>query len=212
MRGEYGGGYRHRPIRAEWTLVTGPVQEPLTLDEAKAHCAISQDDDNALVNAYLMAARGAAEQYLNRALFTQTWKLQLSDFADVIWLPMAAPLQSVTSVQYYATDGTLTTLSGGTYMVDTTSEPGRITRAPNQVWPATQADRLVTVIVTYMCGWSSVDDIPELIKHGIRMAIAQADADRTGGTVEAAASGKAAAACWDMAGRVYWREPAHCLD
>ncbi len=208
MRGEYGRDYR---VKAEWTLVTAPMQEPLTLDEAKSHCSITQDDDNANVNAYLMAARGAAEQYLNRALFTQTWKLQLSDFADVIWLPMAAPLASVTSVQYYATDGTLTTLSSSAYTVDTTSEPGRIVRAPNTAWPAVQAARLVTVIVTYVCGWSSVEDIPELMKQGIRLAIAAADADRTGGAVESAAAMKAAEACWNMAGRIYWREPELCL-
>lgn len=198
-------------IQTQWALTTAPAQEPLTVAEAKQHCSITQDDDNALIDAYLRSARIAAEQYLSRALFTQTWTLQLSDFADVIWLPMAAPLASVTSVQYYDTDGVLQTLATSAYTVDTVSEPGRIVRAPDQSWPSVQSDRAMTVIVTYVAGWSSVDDIPELIKQGMRLWIAAADADRTGGSADGAAARQAAERLWALQGPAYWREPQACL-
>lgn len=194
-------------IACDWALVTPPAEEPISLDEAKSQASIHSNDDNGLIGSYIVAARQAAETYLQRALFTQTWQLQLTDFADIIWLPMAAPLQSVTSVKYYDSAGTLQTLSTSFYTVDTTSEPGRVLRAPNQVWPSTQADRLVVVIITYVCGKSSVADIPEAVKQGIRLHVSASDADRNGGAAESRMTVKAAESCWNVYGQVWWRPP-----
>lgn len=194
-------------IEANWALVTGPTQEPLTLEEAKQHLAISQDDDNALLAAYLTAAREAAQQYMGRALFTQTWKMTLSDFADEMLLPMAAPLASVTTVQYYDENGVLQTLSTDSYTVDTVSEPGRVLLAAGQSWPSVQSDRRgPRVIVTYVCGWADVALIPELIKQGMRLYLASAEGDRVGDQI---AARRAAESQWAMAGCVYWRPPCH---
>lgn len=193
----------------EWALVTSPAQEPLSVDEAKLQASITQHDDNLLIAAYIRSAREAGQNFLNRAFFTQTWKLQLAWFDDVIWLPMAAPLQSTPTpptVQYYDENGTLQTLATTYYDVDTTSEPGRIVRKPNQTYPSVQSDRLRPVIITYVCGWSTVDDIPEPIKQGMRVYVAALDADR----LDAEAARKAAEILWIQAGQVFWRPPT-CL-
>jgi uncharacterized phiE125 gp8 family phage protein len=192
----------------EWALVTGPTIEPISLDEAKLQSAITQDDDNALIASYIRSAREAGQNFLNRAFYTQTWKLQLAGFDDVIWLPMAAPLQSVTSVQYYDTDGNLQTLATSYYDVDTTSEPGRVVRKPNQTYPSVESDRLRPVLITYVCGWSSVDTIPEAIKQGLRVYVSAMEGDRSGTIAEA--SVRAAQALWTQAGHVWWRPP-ECL-
>jgi len=192
----------------EWSMMTAPAQEPLTLDEAKLQASVTQDDENLLVVGYLKAAREAAQSFLNRALFTQTWKLQIAGFDDVIWLPMAAPLQSVTSVQYYDENGTPQTLATSYYDVDTVSEPGRIVRKPNQTYPTVQSDRLRPVTVTYVCGWTDVDLIPEAIKQGIRVYLTAFEGGRAGQTFDIAQ--KAAEACWIQAGQVFWRAP-ECL-
>lgn len=193
-------------IQCHWTRTVGPTVEPLTLAEAKQYAVVTQDDDNALVSALVRAAREGAETYLGRALYTQTWKYTQSAWSDVMWLPMAAPLQSVSTVQYYATDGTLTTLSSTYYTVDTTSEPGRLLRAANQSWPALQTDRSgPLVIVTYVCGYTSVASIPEIIKLALRIAVAQADADRIGESTS-----KTVESILSAAGCVYWREPQEC--
>lgn len=197
-------------IACEWSLVTAPVVEPLTIAEAKQHCRIFVDDDNALIASYITVARQGAEQYLNRAVPPQTWQAQLGGFADVIWLPMAAPLQSVSSVKYYDTAGVLQTLASTYYTVDTVSEPGRVVRAPNQSWPAVQSDRLAPVIITYVCGWATVQDIPELIKAGIRLAVEAQNAARGG--ADSAPSMKAAEACWNGYGQVFWRPPTLCFS
>lgn len=195
----------------EATLVTAPTEEPLTLAEAKAHLVISQDDDDALLSAYLSAARAAAESWMERAILTQTWRLQLAAFAETISLPMAAPLQNdagatpstAPAVQYYDSAGDLQTLPTTYYLVDTTSTPGCLRRAPNQVWPAVQSDRARPVLVTYVCGWTAPGAVPEVIKQGMRLWLAGAEADRTEAAGAGAAARRGAESLWTLAGRVY---------
>ena len=196
-------------IQCDWTLVTPPTQEPITLDEAKLHCSVTQDDENALIEAYIGAARQAAEAYLSRGLFTQTWTAQFSTWAETFWLPMAAPLQSITDVKYYDGNDALQTLSSSYYVVDTTSEPGCISRAATYAWPTLSAERRMPIQITYVVGWTDVALIPELIKQGMRYHIAASDADRTGAG-DGDAGRRAAAAVWAMVGPVYWREPESC--
>lgn len=196
-------------IPCEWARTVDPVLEPLDLADAKKHAVIISDDDNALIDAYVIAARMAAESFLNRALLTQTWVLQLDAFADELYLPMAAPLQSVTHVKYYDTAGVQQTLSTSFYNVDTVSEPGCIRRAPNQAWPSVQADRQRPITITYVAGWTDGAKVPELIKHGCRLFVSYADADRNG-SIESEASRRAAEACWQAYGPVHWKAPQVC--
>lgn len=194
-------GYE-RSLRA-YALVTGPAQEPITIDEARRQARIVGEESDGLLRSYIVTAREAAEQKLRRALYTQTWRYDVQEFDEVMPLPMAAPLQSVTHVKYYDTDGTLQTLSASYYEVDTLATPGRIVRAPDVSWPALQADRRTgRVQITYVAGWATVASIPEKIKQGIRMYVTYLDADRDGMDAAATAARESAAACWSD--EVYW--------
>jgi uncharacterized phiE125 gp8 family phage protein len=206
-----------RSVRWDWTLVTGPAQEPIDIGDAKAHARITHAREDALIDAYIVAARQAFERCTDRAAFTQTWRLSLACFADVIPLPMAAPLQNAPLaspstapvITYYDSTGTLQTLATSAYVVNTTSEPGQIERAPDQTWPEVQTDRRFPVSVTYVAGWSDVADIPELVKQGMRLFVTAMDMDRAGGSPDAAAARKAADALWSPY-RVFCREPEWC--
>ncbi len=197
-------------ILAEWQLVAGPTTEPITDAFAKLHAGITGTDDDTLITAYVKASRQAAENYLNRGLFTQTWKIQLSEFAEIVWLPMASPLASISSVTYYDTAGALQTLASTYYIADTVSEPGRMLRAPDQAWPSTQSDRSMPITITYVVGQSTAAAIPEIVKQGILMHVAYLDAHRMGDPNSDAAR-RAAEHCWDLAGRTHWLPPQRCL-
>lgn len=194
-------------IRCEWVLVTPPTEEPVSLDELQSQLRDWTENQLGLVRSYGVAGRQKAEEYMFRGLMTQTWKLTLSAFEDVMWLPMAAPLQSVTTVKYYNTDGTLTTLSSTYYTVDTVSRPGAVTRAPGQAWPSVQSDRLSGAVeITYVVGWADADSVPERIKQGIRGYVAYLNYDREGLEERAELALKAAESCWSDV--VYWKPPA----
>jgi len=191
--------------RVSWALVTGPVAEPITLEEAKRHARISQTNDDVTIQTFITAAREQAEECLGRGLLTQTWQMTLDQWYSTIWLPRAAPLQSITTVQYYDTAGTLQTLASSVYDTDTVSRPARIVLKPAQSWPSLQSNRLTPrVIVTYVIGWSSATLVPERIKQGIRMYVAYLDANREG-LEDAERAEYAAKACWNDC--VSWIEP-----
>jgi uncharacterized phiE125 gp8 family phage protein len=198
-------GHYHTPYAA-WDLVTGPVGEPVTLAECKQHARILYNDDDAVQYRFLKTAREEAEEYMQRGLLTQTWRLALQHFYEIMFLPMAAPLQSVTSVTYYDANGVQQTLAPTVYTVDTYSRPGSVIRAANQIWPVLQTDRrLSRVVITYVVGWTSAALVPERIKQGIRSYVAYLDADREGLEENQDRALTSAKSCWQD--RVFWLEP-----
>lgn len=155
--------------RIDWKKTVEPVLEPVSVTDVKTHCRGLADvtDEDGLLYGFIKAAREAGERATGRGWLTQTWKLVADGWADAFYLPMAAPLQSVSSVKYYDASGVQQTLSSSYYLVDTDSEPGRVVRAPNATWPALQADRLSWLIeITYVVGWTTQARVPHSYKVG----------------------------------------------
>jgi uncharacterized phiE125 gp8 family phage protein len=130
-----------------------PAAEPLNLTEVKNHlrveAAVTADDN--LITALLTAAREYCEDFLNRALVTQTKRLTLDAFpAAVIELP-APPVVSVSSITYIDTAGSTQTWTSSLYKVDEKSEPARVTPAFGEIFPSTRRE-INAVAVTYLCG------------------------------------------------------------
>jgi uncharacterized phiE125 gp8 family phage protein len=166
---------------------------------------------------FIAAATEEAEQYMGRGLLTQSYTLVLDWFANEVELPMAAPLQSVTSVKYYDDDGTQQTLATTYYDTDTVSRPGKVVLKPAQSWPSVQSERRNgRVEIIYVVGWTSPELIPERIKQGIRQYVAYLDMDRSGAdqsgtfasTNQSIQALEAARRCWSD--RVTWTPPTWC--
>lgn len=198
-------------------LVTGPTVEPITLDEAKQQARILDDNSNAVLQGYITTAREAAEAYMGRGILTQTWKLVLDNWANIIPLPMAHPLQNdgtatpstAVAVQYYDDAGALQTLATTVYDVDTVSRPGRVVLKPSQSWPSVQSTRRQGAIeITYVVGWTDVALVPERIKQGIKQYVTYLEYDRDGMDERAVAAMEAAERCWSD--RLWWTSPRYC--
>ena len=163
-------------MEKQWTRSVAPVLEPVTLAEAKSHLRVTTVHEDSLVTAFLKSAREQLELYCWRGFMTQTWILYLDGFPVAceknphasVWLPMAAPLVSITSVAYTEPSGTAGTLTENTdFLKDTAEEPGRIYPVYNESWP-TVRDAPKSVVITYVCGWTAATAVPESIKAAIR--------------------------------------------
>lgn len=168
-------------------LITPPAEEPISVGEAKAHCRVSITDDDALLSALVIAARQHVESYTRRALITQTWEGTLDQFPDSgqaayrglgttvgreseIALPLP-PLVSVTSVKYLETAaGALTTLATTEYLVDTASQPGRLTPAYGKYWPCTYPV-MNAVTIRYVAGYGAAGAVPQAVKQAMLLLI-----------------------------------------
>jgi uncharacterized phiE125 gp8 family phage protein len=154
-------------------LITAPQAEPITLAEAKSHLRITANDEDALIETWIKAAREYCEGYQNRAYITQTWELALDSFPNerIMKIPLP-PLQSVTSIKYYDTEGTETVFPSDDYEVDTYSEPGRISLGYGKSWPSSILRPVNGVIITFTAGYGdTAADVSEKVKQAIKVLI-----------------------------------------
>lgn len=154
------------------TLTTVPGEEPITLAEAKSHLRVTTDDDNALLEALISAARQLVETHTNRALITQTWQWRLDTFPSWGLRIPHAPLVSVSSIQYVDGDGATQTLATTEYTVDAKSDPGRITPAYGKSWPNTRW-QMNAVIITFVAGYGNAAAVPYQIKQAMLLVLGE---------------------------------------
>lgn len=151
-------------------VTTAPAIEPVTLSEAKLHLRVDHTADDSLITALIVAAREQAEAFTSRAFIEQTITLKFDAFPEYFRLPRP-PLVSVTSIAYLDSAGASQTISNTLYRVDAQSEPGRVTVAYGQSWPATH-DVTGAVTVVYKAGYSATSaSVPASIKHAILMMV-----------------------------------------
>src|SRR5687768_3624212 len=118
------------------TIIEPPAALPVTVAEAKQYARIDFDDDDAVIEGLIAAARDHLEQATGRTFVATTYKLTLDEFADNEILLPRSPILSVDSVLYDDRDGLQQTLSLDGYTIDLTSEPGWIVPALPTRWPA----------------------------------------------------------------------------
>lgn len=110
-----------------------------------------------MLSMLITAARSIAERKTGRALITQTWEQVLDAFP--IGLPNALllgkmPIQSVTSLKFYDSNGTLQTLDSSKYVLDADTQPGWLLPVLNVDWPNT-ADVANAVIARFVVGYGA---------------------------------------------------------
>lgn len=184
-------------MQGNWSRTVEPTLRAISIAEAKAQARLTHSDEDGVFASMIRVAEGEAETYMQRGLLTQTLVLALPDWPERIWLPQAAPLQSVTSVEYVGTDGSVVTLASTNYIVDSTTRPACIVAAPTSSWPQLQVGREAwRVRVTYVVGWTSPALVPELIKHGLKMYVTHLDMNRDGTEGDGGAALRAAHSKW----------------
>ena len=153
------------------TVVTAAEKAAVTREAMRTHLRVTATDEDSLIDTLAAAATARVELITNRQLITATLKLTLDAFPDRIVLPRA-PLQSITHVKYYDTDGDLQTWSSSEYAVDTTTEPGRLGPAYGYDWP-THRTMMAAIEIQYDAGYGDdPGDVPEGLQIAIKMLAA----------------------------------------
>ena len=139
---------------------------PVSLDEAKDHLRVTNDDDNTYIQSLIYAVTRLGEIITRRAFYTSTWRLYLDCLPDKLILLPKPPLQSVTHVKYFDSSDIQQTLASTEYVVDAISKPARICRAFGSSWPSTY-DRPNAVEIEFIAGLVAQDDLPEGLKQAV---------------------------------------------
>lgn len=176
------------------TTVTAPATAPVTVAAAKAQCRVDWADEDDLFTDWVDAATLLAERETGRRFVTQTLKLTLpgwtdayrewpgglagvqltsllaADLGGAICLPVE-PVQSVSTVKYYAADGTLTTLAGTEWQTWLAYSPPLLAPAPAKSWPGLQSGKFGAVEVTFVAGYGAADAVPAAAKNLILLTV-----------------------------------------
>lgn len=162
------------------SLKTAPTAEPITLGEAKSHLRLTSTDtaEDDLISSLIVAAREHVETYTNRALLTQTWYWKADGFpcgGAPIVLPRP-PLVSITSISYVDQNGATQTWAAGStgyQLVKPAGPKAQYARiAPSYgVWYPTTRCQPEAVTVEYVCGYGDETNVPESIKHAMKLLI-----------------------------------------
>lgn len=161
---------RMNTTRHSLVVTTPPIVDPVSLAEFKEHARIDGNHEDGNIRLLLSAARRLLEADTQRAFYTQTLTLRL-DYFPVTILLERCPVQSITSVKYYDSSNALQTLSTSVYQSDLFCEPALILPTSGQTWPTTY-DRLNSVEVAFVAGYSSLSAIPSEAKQAINMLAA----------------------------------------
>lgn len=158
-------------------LVTAPTGQVITLEDAKAQARIDHNEEDVLIEAYIVAATDKAEQLTGVKLLTQTWDYFLDAFpCGEIQIPLS-PLVTVDSVKYYDEANALQTWLSTNYDVDPAGLRPRLCPVSGVDWPTTY-DRLNAVQIRLTVGYGEAAAVPQAIKHWITAAVAEACKNR----------------------------------
>jgi uncharacterized phiE125 gp8 family phage protein len=157
--------------------------EPITLAMLKKHCRIDNDFENDLLQTYLDVALEWVEQNARVQLGPATWQMQIDNFPTMDYFsnypmmyPFPAlvtaakygslvapwqtihllvyPVQSIDSITYLDTTGTLQTLDPSKYVFD--QQGCRISVAANTFFPFTLA-QINSVTINFTAGFGTAD-------------------------------------------------------
>lgn len=140
-------------------VTTGTPAETIGLTAAKAHLRVSHDDDDAQIDAILLAAVGYIGKACGRELVRGTWRLALPSVSGDLVLPMP-PVGAVSAISIYAPDGTDTALDVADFYLFASDDRATL-RPKSGAWPA-MAVRDDALRVTFTAGY--VTPPPELVR------------------------------------------------
>ena len=153
-------------------LLSGPLLEPVSLAEAKAHLRVDASDEDAFISSLVTTARLQIEAVLDLALITQQWQW-IADcwpLNNVVELPMR-PLQSIDAVRVRGADDVATVLDPISYSVDGASVPPRVA-SRSGFWP-TPGARLNGIEIDFTAGFgAAAADVPADIRQALLLLAA----------------------------------------
>jgi uncharacterized phiE125 gp8 family phage protein len=170
---------------------TAPAVEPVTLAEAKNHCRVDTNADDALIQSYITTAREWVEDYIDRALVTQQLVMKLDAFPPEIELPrppmIASGTATAVTITYVTGEaGGTATLSASEYRVDRDSTPGVIRTLYGGSWPSHLLDAN-SVTVSWWAGYGDAASVPQRVKSALLMCVHELYEKRGDGQMPAAA-------------------------
>lgn len=133
--------------------ILDPQEMPVSLEDSRNAARVNGTDNDSEIRVQVAFLAAEAEHITGRAIINRTIQMTLPSFPAAIEAP-AIPFGSVSEIIYRDEAGNEQTLSTAAWVVDRTTSPPSIVRAPGYEWPATQV-RNDAVKVRVICGYGA---------------------------------------------------------
>jgi uncharacterized phiE125 gp8 family phage protein len=152
-----------------YKLKTAPVFAPLELAQFKRNLRIgTQDEDDDSQDLYLQEILDniidEVQTDIGRQLAKATYTMYLDDFPSEDLQITLGPVGVISSVKYYNSSNTLTTMSSAEYLLDNVLMTARM-RFLNTY--SVYSERLNGVEIEFTNGWATAAEIPKDLKDAI---------------------------------------------
>jgi uncharacterized phiE125 gp8 family phage protein len=159
----------------ELSVSSAPVNPVVTTADMKTFMEITYADDDTLIGGFVTVATKLIEEYLNRALITQTLIAYYKSYAGIVDLPHS-PIQSVTTVTQVSSDNTSTNLTANQDYYVKGVDDKYLEFAGNTYLPNGHSVRDILtdfdLKVTYVAGYGDDStDIPEPIVDAVKRLV-----------------------------------------
>lgn len=186
-----------------WAVTTPPVEEPISLADAKLHLRVRNTAEDSLVSLWITTARAHVEDVCERALMPQRWTQTRDDFprpfdtfigafkrARLATLgvelphPLAIELRGgnvteIVSFSYVDLDGEEQTLDSGDYTFD--ADRALVYPLPGDTWPRTVGP----VRIEYAVGYADADHVPAPLRAAMLLMLGDLYENRKANSIEA---------------------------
>lgn len=163
-----------------------PAKEPITIEEARAHLRVDGAGSDVEIEALIGAARDYVEGYTSLRLITQTVMMRATCYSELEAFPVG-PIQSVTSIAYTDNAAGAATIAAPIYEERLWGAyPGVVLRS-GYAWPSPLYGSVLTV--TAVAGFGDdPEDVPDSIRHAIKLLIGHWFDERSAVNVGSAAN------------------------
>jgi uncharacterized phiE125 gp8 family phage protein len=161
------------PVNRTITLVSVPdAAQVVTLEKAKAHLRVMDDDSDEQIVGEVEAAISWAEDFTARPIRRAQYLLSTDGFQmiDRRWsVRIQGSVSSIDSIQYRDSSGNLQTVDSSVYQTLIGQHSTLIREAPNKSWPELN-EYLDALRVTFTAGWTDTD-VPLAVRQAILLMV-----------------------------------------
>lgn len=153
-------------------MTSGPIAEPLSLADAKAHLRIDHDAEDILISSLILTSRLHIEAALGIALVAQGWRLLLDRWPKgaTVKVPLR-PLIEVGGIRVRGADGMPVAVAPTDYTIDGASAAPRIVRTA-AAWPSPGIP-VHGIEIDLSVGFGAAPtDVPAPIRQALSMLVA----------------------------------------